>query len=136
MLQLQLNPTVGVAPGTTTMTLGGLGDQPIDYSNCPNEPWQFVNPPVMTEGPPPGVSADTSPYPITTFWDPMSNARSSGNALGAHRWDPYNDWPSLKGLRGASSFDLSGARWSLVIVAGLAAFAVTFGVLYLRRKKS
>jgi hypothetical protein len=134
---LQLNPTVGVAPGTTTMTLGGLGDQPIDYSNCPNEPWQFVNPPVMTEGPPPGVSADTSPYPVTTYWDPMSNARSSGNALGAHRWDPYTDQPSLKGLRSPGlGQSLSDTRWSFVIVAGIAAFAVTFGLLYWRRKKA
>ena len=101
---LQLNPAVGVAPGTTTMTLGDPGDCP------PDEPWQFVNPPVMAEGPPPGMSG-----------------------LGRHRWDPYTDWPSLRGASLGQT--ISDTRWSFVIVAGIAAFAVTFGLLYLRRKK-
>lgn len=113
---LQLNPTVGVAPGTTTMTLG-------DASCPPDEPWQYVNPPKVQEGPPSGMSG-----------------------LGAHHWNPYADWrafditpmyyspskTSLKGLGGASIGD---TRWSFVIVAGVLAFAVTFGILYSRRKK-
>jgi hypothetical protein len=131
---LQLNPTVGVAPGTTTMTLGGLGDQSTDYSDCPqDEPWQYVNPPQIAEGPPPGVSSDaTPPYPATSFWDPMTSAQGDMGLMG--RWDPYTDWPSLKGPGLGQT--IGDTRWSFVIVAGIAAFAVTFGLLYLRRKKA
>jgi hypothetical protein len=93
--------TVGVAPGTTTLQ---LGDCP------PDEAWQYVLPPQVTEGPAPGVAPDVTQMPTPQYWN------------------PYQDPPSLKGLGGASN--LANASWSLVAFVGIAAFAVAFGVFY------
>jgi hypothetical protein len=108
---MQLSSTVGVAPGTTTMT---LGDSQMGPYCPPDEPWQYVTPPQVTEGNPPGVSPDVTQLPVPQFWD------------------PYTDEPTLKGLRGLGTFtdDLSNANWSFVIFAGVAAFAIGFGVFY------
>ena len=105
---IQMTPTVGVAPGTTTMT---LGDASSMRANCPpDEPWQYVTPPDVVTGPPSGV-APGGPIPQPQYWD------------------PYTDPPSLRGL-GSFTTDLGNANWSYVIFAGVAAFAIAFGVFY------
>jgi hypothetical protein len=109
---MQLNPTVGVAPGTTTMT---LGDHATDYSDCPpDEAWQYVNPPQVTTGLAPGVSSNVTQGPTPEYWD------------------PYQDLPSLKGARGLGSFtdDLSNANWGMIVFAGALVFGVAFVSMY------
>ena len=130
---IQLNPTVGVAPGTTTMT---LGDCPPDELN------HYVVPPVVTTGYPSGVTPDgitagTVYYPSPSGLAPggvdSSLVMPSMGMNGTH-WNPYQDLPQLKGL-GDDGSDDGSTRWGLVLFAGLATFAAAFGLLYLRRKK-
>lgn len=106
---IQLNPTVGVAPGTTTMALSGLRDCP------PDEMWRYSSPPDVQTGYPSGV-------------------KPNGAIPPPHYWDPYNDFPQLRGLGDDTSGDTS-VRWGLVAFAGLATFATVFGVRYFMHRK-
>jgi hypothetical protein len=133
---IQLNPTVGVAPGTTTLALGGLSDCP------PDELWQYVTPPVVTTGYPSGVTSDgiaagTVFYPSPSGLPPGGVDPSlvmSSMGMNGTQWNPYQDLPQLRGL-GDDSGDDSSLRWGLALFAGVATFAAAFGFLYLRRKK-
>jgi hypothetical protein len=134
---IQLNPTVGVAPGTATLAFGGLGNCP------PDELRQYVTPPVVTAGYPSGVTPDgiaagsvyyPSPSGLASGGVDPSLVMSSMGMNGTQRWNPYQDLPQLKGLGDDTSGD-SSLRWSLVLFAGVATFAAAFGFLYLRRKK-
>ncbi len=125
---MQLNPTVGVAPGTTTMTIsdgsGGLGDF------CPpDEPWRYTLPPQVQTGLPPGVLAvgPDGKIPLPRYWVGEGASELSGPVT---YWNPYAVLPQLRGLGQAG-----GPRWSLVLFTGLATFAVVFGVRYFWPKK-
>ena len=119
---IQLNPTVGVAPGTTTMTIsdgsGGLGDCP------PDEPWRYTLPPQVQSGFPPGIFAP--PIPTPRYWVGEGASELSGPVI---YWNPYQSAAQLRGLGQATP------RWSLVMFTGLAAFAVVFGVRYFWPRK-
>lgn len=121
-----LNPTVGVAPGTTTMQLGiapmVLGPGPCGPNGCPplgapcppDEPWMYTSPPV--------VSSETA---TVTFGPPPPPDKKTGpTAL-----DPYGTESKLRGLGGTTP------RWGLVMFAGLATFAAVLGVGYWRRRR-
>jgi hypothetical protein len=101
-----MNPTVGVAPGTTTMQLGA--------APCPpDEPWMYTSPPqvssalaTMTFGPPP--PPDVRPQ----------------------AFDPYGTESRLQGLGQSGT-----TRWGLIAFAGLATFAAVLGYGYYRTRK-
>lgn len=56
MLDLRMNPKVGVAPGTITMRLGGFGDLPMPVMNkefvplTPPDTWTYSKMWLMTHG--------------------------------------------------------------------------------------
>ena len=106
-----LNPTVGVAPGTTTMTLG---------APCPpDEPWMYTSPPV--------VSSETAT--VTFGPPPPPDPRPVRAEINGITYDPYGTESRLRGLGGTTP------RWGLVLFAGLATFAAVFGISYWRSKK-
>lgn len=97
---IQFTPTVGVAPGTTTMQLGGAA-----CVGCPDDPrltyWQ---PPKVATGLPPGVRAM-----------PKGGFRVM--------YDPYATESLLKGgLRG-----LGAARPGVGVLAAVLGFAGVLG---------
>lgn len=95
-----LNPTVGVAPGTTTIQLGGPREGFTCLGgDCPQNPVQTYTSPleVVTELP----SKAANPVPPGEYWD------------------PYVEEHRFQGLDGAGPT----IRWGLVLFAGVAVFA-------------
>jgi|WetSurMetagenome_2_1015567.scaffolds.fasta_scaffold471455_2 hypothetical protein len=124
-------PTVGVAPGTTTMQLGGA---------CPPDP-------VIPYTFPPATSEVITPS--YTDVAAMTATRAAASVGGV--WWPYADDARLRGLDRLPGGELStlgsgwipggspvplGAttpnRWGLAVLTGVVAFSI---VLFLRRRK-
>jgi hypothetical protein len=104
MLQLTLGPTVGVAPGTTTLCQRGVNGLGI----CP--PGHY-GPAVMLPGSAPAPGSTSSAPTVATYYNPYANETA------------------LKGLRGLTSL-----RWDLfALMLGLG-FAAVLGYSYYRRK--
>ncbi|MGH7175762.1 MAG: hypothetical protein ACREJC_00150 [Tepidisphaeraceae bacterium] len=102
-----LNPTVGVAPGTTTMQLGGA---------CPPDP-VHLSPFTMT-----------MPEIVAPAMAPITSAAADASN-GAGYWVILPDNEKLRGLS-----DAGAPRWGLVLFAGLTAFVGVFGYRYWRRR--
>jgi hypothetical protein len=100
-------PTVGVAPGTTTMS---LGDCP------PDELWRYTVPPQVITGLPSGVVAPASAADVIT---PGAVAATN----------PYGTESQLRGLGELTP------RWGVVLFAGIATFATVLGISWLRRRR-
>jgi len=104
-----VNPNVGVAPGTTTMTVGGLSTKAtFGEAACAPDP----------------VRQYTSPLAVKTNLDFASDWATPTV------YYPYVDTERLRGL--GSLGIASPPRWGLVLIAGLATFAA---VLFLRRRR-
>lgn len=104
-----LNPTVGVAPGTTTLQLGGTKSGFTCLGgDCPQNPAQTYASPLDLMTRLPSGTAN----PVAPGW----------------YWDPYVNNERLNGLRGPSA----PIRWGLVVFAGLAVFAGVVGYRQLR----
>jgi hypothetical protein len=114
-----VNPTVGVAPGTTTMTIGGLATQATFGECAPDPVRQYTSPLHVRSGN--GIA-------ITS----MENITPSlgGLAESSTMYMPYTEIERLRGL-GALGV-VAPPRWGLILFAGLATFAA---VLFLRRRR-
>jgi hypothetical protein len=104
---IHFTPTVGVAPGTTTMQLGA--------APCPpDEPWMYTSPPQVS-----------SELATKTFEPAPPDLVRQSKAF-----DPYGTESRLQGLGQTTS-----PRWGLVAFAGLATFAAVLGIGYWRSRK-
>jgi len=75
---IQLNPSVGVAPGTTT----------IQLSDCPpNEPWHYTVPPDVVTGFPSGMTPPaTAGAPSTALNPYATESQLRGLGLASPNW--------------------------------------------------
>ncbi len=132
-------PSVGVAPGTTTMALSGLGCDHL--GNCPpDERWMYTVPPVVDTSPGNPAGGASGPIEITQTSASAPLAVTAPSMLPhttlppgtrhIHHWNPYATESTLRGLR-----DIAPPRWGVVLAAGLFVFAAILGVGYLRRKR-
>jgi len=110
---IAFTPTVGVAPGTTTMN---LGSQALTCLNgpCPPDPVRYY----------------TSPPNVKTGW---ASGASGPTRQGMQTiYDPYATESQLRsGLRG-----LGGARLGVGVVAAVLAFTAVLGYGFFKRKGS
>lgn len=146
--KLHFTPSVGVAPGTTTMSLGHARGCP------PDERWMYTSPPDVDTGFPsgmgPGVTADVGPAPApgpidisqTSSTAPMNPADAGyhasafpppqqphgGHLVPAHRWNVYATESRLRGLG-----DMP--RLGLVVFAGVATFLAVLGIGYVASRR-
>lgn len=119
---VRFTSTVGVAPGTTTMQLGGLRD---GASTCPpDEPGAYIFDPIGTDAFAAGAAAELL-------------ARDDSQPV----WDPYADPVRLNGLgnlRDATTDEPlttgTSPRWGLVLASAVIVFGVTLGIAHFARR--
>lgn len=112
MIQLSpVGPSVGVAPGTTTISI------PRSQLGC----GACVRPPVAGLGVCPPGFYDEAPRPTAAITPQAASAPGF--------YDPYGTDSKLRGLRGAS-----GLRWDLLALTAGLGFAAVIGLALLRRK--
>lgn len=141
--------SVGVAPGTTTMSLGGLG-----CHGCPpDEPWMYTVPPVVDTAPGNPVTAygsdDNGTIQITqtSATAPMGPQMQPATQLPTgtiappsmqpgtdvhHRYArsamPLNVYATESRLRGLR--DTAPPRWGVILASAVVVFAAVLGIGY------
>ncbi len=121
--QVHFTNYVGVSPGTTTMTLGGLGVCPPGYYGE-----NIMLPGSINFGPRPTAGSMATVAPMTT----QAISPAAGQRRPSMTRDPLNPYATeskLEGLRGTM-------RWDLLILGFGVAFAGVLGYsLYKRKRK-
>src|SRR5690242_3690821 len=137
MMDPYFTRSVGVAPGTTTMSIAGVGDCP------PDERWMYTSPPIVDTSPQgagagagatPGATIDIVQSSATAPIAPTDAVMQPGTFVPGklQRWNPYATESKLRGL--GSFWGDAAPRWGVILFAGIMTFATVLGIGYLRRK--
>jgi len=110
---IRFTPTVGVAPGTTTMQLG------CPHCATPDEPWAYTQPPNVETGYPSGMDAAS--------WAAMTGNQPTQTPAITAGMDPYGTDSTLRDATPTATVTATGSgtvetpmsNWTIALIAGL-----------------